>query len=70
MRFSGRGTRRCPPERTAWPLALDQNSLSVHHRRLPMAQAITHRFSIDQSQQALEAVARMETVKAVITPMA
>lgn len=42
----------------------------VHHRRLPMAQAITHRFSIDQSQQALEAVARMETVKAVITPAA
>lgn len=41
-----------------------------HHRSLPMAQAVTHRFCIDDSQQALEAVARLETVKAVITPTA
>lgn len=39
-----------------------------HHSSLPMAQVVTHRFCIDDSQKALEAVANLETVKAVITP--
>ncbi len=40
----------------------------AHHREIPMSEAITHRFTIEESQKALEAVARLETVKAVITP--
>lgn len=39
-----------------------------HHQEFPLAEAVTHRFPLGESQQALEAVARMETVKAVITP--
>ena len=39
-----------------------------YHREYAMADVITHRFSLDASQSALEAVARLETVKAVITP--
>jgi 5-exo-hydroxycamphor dehydrogenase len=39
-----------------------------HHREFPLAEAVTHRFPLGESQRALEAVARMETVKAVITP--
>ena len=33
-----------------------------------MAEAITHRFAIEESQQALEAVERQETIKALIIP--
>jgi len=40
----------------------------AHHGELPMAEAVTHRFPIEESQRALEAVSRLETVKAVITP--
>jgi len=40
----------------------------AHHREFPLAEAVTHRFLLAESQQALEAVARLETVKAVITP--
>ena len=36
--------------------------------QFPLAEAITHRFTIEQSQQALEAVAALETVKAVVVP--
>jgi len=39
-----------------------------YHREYAMDEVITHRFSLDASQSALEAVARLETVKAVITP--
>ena len=39
-----------------------------HHKEFPMAEAVTHRFSIEESQKALEAVARLETVKAIIVP--
>lgn len=39
-----------------------------HHREFPLAEAVTHRFSLEDSQKALEAVARLETVKAVIIP--
>ena len=42
--------------------------MSTHHGRYPLAEVVTHRYTIEQSQQALEAVARLETVKAVITP--
>jgi hypothetical protein len=35
-----------------------------------MAEAVTHRFPLAEAQKALEAVSRLETVKAVITPAA
>ncbi|OAP24300.1 MULTISPECIES: zinc-binding dehydrogenase [Amycolatopsis] len=38
------------------------------HQRFPLAEVVSHRFSLDQSQQALEALGRLETVKAVIVP--
>jgi threonine dehydrogenase-like Zn-dependent dehydrogenase len=41
-----------------------------HHREFPMAEAVTHRFPLAEAQKALEAVSRLETVKAVITPAA
>jgi 5-exo-hydroxycamphor dehydrogenase len=40
----------------------------AHHREFPIAEAVTHRFPLVESQKALEAVARLEPVKAVITP--
>ncbi len=40
----------------------------MQQSRLPMAEAISHRFTVEQSQQALEAVAAQETVKAVLVP--
>ncbi len=40
----------------------------AREHQFPLAAAITHRFTIDQSQQALEAVAALETIKAVIVP--
>lgn len=43
---------------------------AAHHGRYPMADAVTHRFEIAQAQQALEAVAAGEPVKAVIVPAA
>jgi 5-exo-hydroxycamphor dehydrogenase len=39
-----------------------------HHQEFSLAEAVTHRFPLGESQMALEAVARLETVKAVITP--
>jgi 5-exo-hydroxycamphor dehydrogenase len=41
-----------------------------HHREFPMVEAVTHRFRLAEAQKALEAVSRLETVKAVITPSA
>jgi threonine dehydrogenase-like Zn-dependent dehydrogenase len=41
-----------------------------HHRDLPMAEAVTHRFALAESQKALEAVAALQSVKAVIQPAA
>ena len=41
-----------------------------HHRDLPMAEAVTHRFPLAESQKALEAVAALQSVKAVILPAA
>ncbi len=40
----------------------------AHHREFPMAEAITHRFALADTQKALEAVARLETIKGVIVP--
>jgi len=40
----------------------------AHHHELPMAEAVTHRFALAEAQRALEAVARLETVKGVIIP--
>lgn len=42
--------------------------VQAQHRHLPLAEMVTHRYRIEDSQQALEAVARLETIKAVITP--
>lgn len=40
----------------------------TYHRLFPMTDAITHRFSLDQAQQALEVVGRHESIKAIIVP--
>jgi len=40
----------------------------THHRDFPMAEVVTHRFALAEAQKALEAVARLETVKGVIIP--
>ncbi len=42
--------------------------VQTHHARFPLAEVVTHRYRIEDSQRALEAVARLETVKAVIGP--
>ena len=39
-----------------------------HHRTLPMAEAVTHKFPLAESQKALAAVAALESVKAVVLP--
>ncbi|MFD7204286.1 zinc-binding dehydrogenase [Streptomyces sp. NPDC059893] len=39
-----------------------------YHRQLPLAEAVSHRFRLDQAQEALDAVGRQETIKAVIVP--
>jgi threonine dehydrogenase-like Zn-dependent dehydrogenase len=38
------------------------------HREFPMAEAVTHRFPLAEAGDALQAVSRLQTVKAVITP--
>jgi 5-exo-hydroxycamphor dehydrogenase len=38
------------------------------HARFPLAEVISHRFPLEQSQRALDAVGRLETIKAVIVP--
>jgi 5-exo-hydroxycamphor dehydrogenase len=38
------------------------------HRRLPLAEAVTHTFPLDRANQALAAVSQLETIKAVIQP--
>ena len=39
-----------------------------HHGRLPMAEAVTHRVPLAEATKALDAVSRLETVKAVVMP--
>ena len=39
-----------------------------YHREVPMADAVTHRFALAESQKALETVAALESVKAVVVP--
>lgn len=39
-----------------------------YHREFPMADAVTHRFPLVESQKALETVAALESVKAVVVP--
>lgn len=41
-----------------------------HHDRFPLAEVVTHRFPLDQAQQALEAMERAEAIKAVLEPSA
>ena len=38
------------------------------HRQMPMAEAVTHRFALEDAQTALSMVSRLETIKAVIVP--
>ncbi|MDX2701437.1 zinc-binding dehydrogenase [Streptomyces sp. PA03-6a] len=38
------------------------------HQRFPLAEMVTHRFSLEQAQDALDAVGRGEPLKAVIVP--
>jgi threonine dehydrogenase-like Zn-dependent dehydrogenase len=40
------------------------------HERFPLTEVVSHRFALEDSQQALEAVGRLETIKAVIVPAA
>lgn len=40
----------------------------ARQHQYPLAEAVTHRYAIEQSQRALEAVAALETVKAVVMP--
>lgn len=39
-----------------------------YHREFPLVDCVTHRFDVEHSQDALQAVRNGETVKAVITP--
>ncbi|WUD77383.1 hypothetical protein OG937_39595 [Streptomyces sp. NBC_00510] len=38
------------------------------HQRFPLAEMVTHRLSLEQAQDALDAVGRGEPLKAVIIP--
>jgi 5-exo-hydroxycamphor dehydrogenase len=38
------------------------------HERFPLADVVSHRFALEDSLQAIEAVGRQETIKAVIVP--
>ncbi|MBF6567512.1 MAG: zinc-binding dehydrogenase [Candidatus Binataceae bacterium] len=40
----------------------------AHHRDFPLAEAVTHRYGLGEAQKALDSVARLETIKAVIIP--
>jgi len=40
----------------------------TYHNSLPMTEVITHRFSLAESQQALETVGSHESIKAIILP--
>ena len=39
------------------------------HRRFPLADVVSHRFALEESQEALDAVGRVEPIKAVIVPV-
>jgi len=41
-----------------------------YHHRLPMAEAVTHRFALAETRKALKTVAALESVKAVVLPAA
>jgi 5-exo-hydroxycamphor dehydrogenase len=40
------------------------------HRRFPLVDVVSHRFALDETQDALDAVGRAEPIKAVIQPVA
>ncbi|MEJ0084510.1 MAG: zinc-binding dehydrogenase [Pseudomonadota bacterium] len=42
--------------------------VQLAHRRFPLAEMVTHRFTLEQAQAALDTVARGEPLKAVIVP--
>ncbi len=48
-------------------VALAVSVATANHRRFPMASAVTHRFALDDMQQALDCVAAGEPVKAVVS---
>jgi 5-exo-hydroxycamphor dehydrogenase len=39
-----------------------------HHDRFPLEEVVSHRFPLDRAQEALEAMARGEAIKAVVEP--
>jgi len=41
---------------------------SRYYRQFPIADVVTHRFSLDDSQRALESVSDLEAIKAVVLP--
>ena len=41
-----------------------------YHAKLPMAEAVTHRVKLADATKALEAVSKLEAVKAVVLPAA
>jgi threonine dehydrogenase-like Zn-dependent dehydrogenase len=58
------GTRYAQPRHYYRAMVL----AGTYHREFPLVEAITHRFSLDQSQDALQAVTEGEVIKAVVTP--
>jgi 5-exo-hydroxycamphor dehydrogenase len=40
----------------------------THHREYPMADVITDRFTLADTQKALEAVEKLQTIKSVVVP--
>lgn len=42
---------------------------SVLHNTTPLSDAVSHRFALTECQQALDTVARMESIKAVVLPV-
>ncbi len=48
-------------------IALAVSVATANHQRYPMAAAVTHKFGLDQMQEALDCVAKGEPVKAVVS---
>ncbi len=58
------GSQFAQPEHFYRSLSL----VSQTHKTFPFAEAVTHRYSLEQTMDALDAVVRAETLKAVVEP--